>query len=183
VTPTASIRELVASGPSDAHASDLQLYGQFVGDWEFDVTDHGPNGATGRARGEWHFGWILDGRGIEDVWMVPTRAEQRRTGGGPQKLGITIRILDPATGHWRVTWHGALGSPPFSMVGRKEGEEIVQEGRDPAGLLSRWIFSEIGPDAFHWRALGSADDGRTWRLEQEMSARRVRDPPSVRRRA
>ncbi|HEY6238732.1 MAG TPA: hypothetical protein VIZ68_06070 [Thermoplasmata archaeon] len=174
MTTPAAIRELVASGPSEEHASELQLYGQFVGDWEFDVTDHAPNGDTARARGEWHFGWVLDGRAIEDVWMVPTRAEQRGLGAGPRRLGITIRVFELATASWRVTWHGALGGPAFSMVGRKEGKEIVQEGRDPEGLVSRWIFSEISSNAFRWRALASPDDGKTWRLEQEMSARRVR---------
>jgi len=31
-------------------------------------------------RGEWHFGWVLEGRAIQDVILAPPREERHRTG-------------------------------------------------------------------------------------------------------
>jgi hypothetical protein len=48
----------------------------------------------------------------------------------------------------------------------------VQEGQDANGTLTRWSFSEITPDTFHWRGERSSDRG--WRLQVEVFARRVK---------
>lgn len=69
------IPEFLATGPHPDAADAMQLYGQFVGSWDQEVTWFERDGTSRRLRGEWHFGWILGGRGIADVWMVPTRPE------------------------------------------------------------------------------------------------------------
>src|SRR5262249_47666711 len=70
------IAELDAGGPHPEHLEARMLYGQFVGDWVLDVTYHRTDGTSQTFAGEWHFGWILDGRAVQDVWMGPTRAER-----------------------------------------------------------------------------------------------------------
>jgi len=170
-----SIPELYARGPHPAHEPALRLYGQFVGSWDLDVTWHDPDGGTRRARGEWHFGWILRGRAVADVWMVPTRAE---LDAGAELLGygITTRVLSTDPGSWKVTWNGVLTGVVMTLVGREVGGEIVQEGTYPDGKPTRWIFSEISSTSFRWRNEVSEDGGRTFQLRQNFVARRVVHP-------
>jgi len=169
---SALIPELCASGPYPPHAAMLQLYGRFIGSWDLEVTWHDPEGGTQTARGEWHFGWILQGRAIADVWMVPTRAELD-AGAELQGYGVTTRIpMSTDPGAWKVTWNGVLTGVVITFNGRGTGGEIVQEGTYPDGKPTRWIFSEIGPNSFRWRNEVSTDGGRTFQLRQHFIARR-----------
>lgn len=168
-----TIKELVSSGPSPEHRDKLMMYGQFVGDWEFENTNYLPDGTVRHTTGEWHFGWILDGRVIEDVWIVPTRREQKESGTGPIGFGITVRSYDPKADLWNITWHGALTGTVMHFKARQQGEEIIQELRNRDGTLTRWNFSKITPRSFHWRSVSSSDEGKTWRLEQEMNVHRI----------
>ena len=53
------------------------------------------NGERVESSCEVHFGWALQGRAIQDVWIVPAR-EGRAEGEGDRMYGTTLRIYDPA---------------------------------------------------------------------------------------
>jgi hypothetical protein len=59
------------------------------------------------------------------------------------------------------------------MIGRGQGEDIVQLGTRPDGAPVRWSFSKITPDSFLWRGEISTDQGTSWRLQVEFTARRI----------
>lgn len=169
----------VLEAPSSAaeHAEALRLYGQFVGDWELDVTDHAADGTRRTRHGEWRFGWILEGRAVQDVWRVPALGDPGAAGRPPTGFGTTVRTYDPKRDQWTVVWNGAVTGTVIRFTGRRQGDEIVQEGVDPeSGLPTRWIFSDIRPESFRWRSVRSPDGGHTWQLEQEMVVRRRRAP-------
>ena len=89
----------VTDGPASDRAEKMALYGQFVGTWDTDVVSHEQDGAQHRGHGEIHFGWVLEGRAIQDVWMIPRR-EERRAGMPAMPVagnwyGTTLRIYDP----------------------------------------------------------------------------------------
>jgi hypothetical protein len=63
---------IAASGPFEEYSEKLMLYGQFVGSWDIDATWYAHDGTRRTGRGEWHFNWILGGRGIQDV-LLPRR--------------------------------------------------------------------------------------------------------------
>ncbi len=157
---------LAASGPFAEHAEKLMLYGQFVGAWKIDVTWYMPNGGQRRGQGEWHFAWILGGRGVQDVLFG--------AGAPPDRFGTTLRCYDPAADVWHVAWMQPAGGEFVHLVGRKVGDRIVQEGvgTDPH-RRERWSFNEITPHSFVWRGEVSLDEGATWFLEQEMRAERA----------
>src|SRR5262249_56088330 len=71
---SAMIEVLRSSHPRAALAEKLQLFGQFVGSWDVEVTSYNPDGSQETVPGEWHFGWVLDGRAIQDVWIAPKRS-------------------------------------------------------------------------------------------------------------
>ncbi|HET8575680.1 MAG TPA: hypothetical protein VFO18_01180 [Methylomirabilota bacterium] len=166
---------LHANGPAADRAGKMDLYGWLVGSWELDVTGYLEDGSKRRSSGEWHFGWVLEGRAIQDVWIVPARSAKRE--GDPAAssayYGTTLRVYDPRIDAWHIQWTDPASQTYFTMIGRKRGEDIVQEGNGPDGSLIRWSFSEMAPKSFRWRGEVSADGGATWRLNVEFVARRV----------
>ena len=145
------------------------LYGSLIGTW--DVGNRYLDEATGEWRTGtvvWTFGRVLAGRAVQDVmWFTESD--------GSRLTGSTVRLYDPADDLWRVVWFSPLGKVR-SLVGRPgEDGDIVQEGRRADGRPIRWLFTEMTGTSFRWLGYISDDDGATWRLEQEMLARR-RDP-------
>jgi hypothetical protein len=167
---------LHADGPAPDRAGALELYGQFVGDWDADIVTYTPDGMHHQGQGEIHFGWVLEGRAIQDVWMIPRRKE--RLPEAPVMpvsgnwYGTTIRVYDPALDAWRIYWIDPATNAYYQQVGRKQGADIVQQGTTEAGALSRWSFTEIRPNSFHWKGEASFDKGASWRLRVEVFALR-----------
>lgn len=162
-----------ADQPNALPADKLRLFGQFVGVWAIDVLYHGLDGETCRIDGEWRFRWMLDGRAIHDVWVAP-----RRTSGPIEEdlcsdHGAMLRFYDAKIDAWRATPLGPARTGAESFVAREVGDEIVIEGATDTGSAARWIFSQITPQSFHWRALESSDGWQTERCVQEMLARRT----------
>jgi hypothetical protein len=166
---------LHAKAPNPEHAEALQLYGRFIGDWDTEIIAHGPDGARHRALGEIHFGWILEGRAIQDVWMIPRLAD--RAGAPPFPIagnwyGTTIRVYDPTIEAWRISWIDPARNTFRQQIGRARGEDIVQEGTTESGALSRWSFTKITADSFHWLGEAKPAGGSSWQLIVEVLAER-----------
>ena len=75
--------------------------------------------------------------------------------------------------------HPVGGSRPVTgqrdeQVGRWSGKDIVQVGAHADGTPTRWLYTEIAADSFRWTGEALNPDGKTWRLEGEFRARRVR---------
>jgi hypothetical protein len=160
---------LLADGPDPEHADALMLFGRFVGEWECEWTGYDWDGEARTERGEWIFGWVLDGRAIQDVWIIPERGRRAR---GEGEYGTTIRVYEPLLDAWLVTWNGPVGRARRTFVARSVDDAIVQEGRTEEGYPLRWIFSEIEEDSFTWRGVCWRNGEKTWHLREEMRVRR-----------
>jgi uncharacterized protein len=150
------------------------LYRGLTGSWDVDVIDYDDDGTRRTSRGEWHFGWALEGRAIQDVFIVPARAQRTsaelsRDG---NRYGTTIRFYDAIRKGWRIVWINPVSGAVNSLLARKEGEAIVQEGADDEGRLIRWSFVEINRTRFRWVGERSADAGATWQKRAEFFGRR-----------
>lgn len=165
------IDALQAPGPHPDIAEDLMLFGQFVGAWDVDVTNIAPDGTRKELKGEWHFGWALEGRAILDVWIAPRRSLRGQA--DLYEYGATLRFFDPTIQAWRSTWIGPVRHLVLPFIARQSKDEIILEGSFTPGCRTRWVFSHITPTSFHWHNLESSDDGATWRSVQEMVAQRA----------
>ena len=168
------LNALRADGPFPDHADALMLFCQFIGVWDIDVTLFDRDGSVrGQGPGEWSFGWVLEGRAIQDVLVRPPRAV--RSSAIPTdfwEYGTTLRVYDPPSGTWRITWFAPARGGELRLLARAEGDDIVLDGVEREPIAFRWVFSEITEDSFLWRGSGSDDDGATWLVLQEMQARR-----------
>lgn len=86
------------------------------------------------------------------MWIMP-RCDER---GADSDLdmnmyGTTLRSWDAATQSWRIAWTHPVRGHHEEQVGRWNGQDILQEGTRPDGTRTRWTFTEITADAFHWR--------------------------------
>jgi hypothetical protein len=145
--------------PAIPEASDI--YGWLLGEWDVTVTDISSDGER-ETLGEWHFGRTLEGRAIQDVFIVPSRSAR---GGEPapgNRYGNSIRVYDRANDAWRITWINPVSLTEVRLVGRREEDDIVQTGVDADGSLMRWTFCEIGADSFKWLGEVSSDEGESW---------------------
>ncbi|RQH14189.1 hypothetical protein EHH60_10470 [Bradyrhizobium sp. RP6] len=167
-------RLLQADGPNPEHAAALQLYGRFVGDWDAEITAHGPGGTKHVAPGEIHFGWVLEGRAVQDVWIIPRAADGAAFPIAGNWYGTTLRVYDPAISAWRISWFDPARCVFRQQIGRPRGKDIVQEGTTEAGELTRWSFTGISQDSFHWLGEAKSAAARDWRLMVEVKARRRR---------
>lgn len=165
---------LSADGPAADRASRMKLYGWLIGAWELDVTRFPANEPPLKLKGEWHFGWVLEGRAIQDVWIVPPRGARHGDAvANKNAYGCTLRIYDPASDAWQIQWTDPVTQNFCAMTGRRDGDDIVQLGRNAAGQAIRWSFSQITPDSFRWRGETSPDGGASWRLDVEFFATRI----------
>ena len=163
---------LAAQSPLAEHAEELQLFGQLVGSWDIEATYFKPDGSRrGARRGEWHFGWALQGRAIQDVIISPP-LDKIDAGAPVAEYGTTVRFYDPRLDAWQVTYVAPVAGVTVHLVAREAGDGIVLEGRLPNGNPCRWTFTEIADDAFRWRGYESPDGGDTWFMDEEMIVRR-----------
>ena len=88
-------------------------------------------------------------------------------------FGTTLRVWDPTIDAWRITWRNPAGDHHEDQIGRRIGKDIVQIGVRPNGTPTRWRFTEITSDSFHWLGESLAPDGTTWILEGEFRAKRT----------
>ncbi len=151
-------------GAAEDRAGKMGLYGWLIGDWEMDATVFA-GGVEHAGQGHIHFAWVLAGRAIQDVWILPGVFH-----------GTTLRVYDPGLDAWHIVWSDPLRQYYCRQIGRADGKDIVQLGRNDAGEPTRWRFVDVTKNSFCWLGEKSPDGGKTWNLEARFFARRVHPP-------
>lgn len=162
---------LQSSAPHRDFGPGASLFGQFVGVWDADVRFIDPDGSVSSdGPGSWSFGWVLDGRAIQDVLTYPREGSARP---GERGIGTTLRRYDTATDTWTVIWCGATSGVLVTLTAKAVDYGIQLDGFASNGTPLRWSFTDIAADSFHWGGYILNQEG-SWRLEQEMLVRRRR---------
>lgn len=172
---TEFLSRLSSGGRSPEIPEADDAYGWLVGSWDLEVlryraADVSMQGIAGEA----HFGWVLEGRAIQDVWIMPRCAQRTLDSDRVNNMyGTTLRVWDPAIRAWQIRWMNPIRGHEERQIGRRLGGEIVQIGARADGTPTRWRFTEIADDSFHWIGEALDHDGQTWRVEGEFRARRI----------
>ena len=163
------IEALHAEGPSPEYAEKMMLFGRLVGSWDIEGRFFDEDGNVIReSTGEWHFGWVLEGRVIQDVLIAPPR-EGRDQGQESMAYDTAIRAYDPKIDAWRVTAVFPVYGATVNLIAREHGDEIWLEGRSPPDdNLIRWTFSEFSDERVRWQGYVSKDEGVTWIRDEEI---------------
>ena len=167
---TWNIKGLGADGPDPDSKEKMMLFGQFVGDWEIvDARYLQADRSWVKMHGEVHFGWILGGTAVQDVWMGCREGSEKMV-----LFGTTVRVFDPKIDAWRSTSISPIKGLVRTFIAKKVGDEIVLESKTTDGYPEKWIFSEITPSSFRWHSEETHDNGKTWLLTEEMHIRKAR---------
>jgi hypothetical protein len=169
------VEALRALGPHPSLGDQAKVFGRLVGTWDVEYTDFSKDGRVTQRSGELIVGWVMDGRVIQDLWIVnPSGARKER------EVYADLRYFDPNSG----TWPAIFIDPEHASVARFTGgavgdDRIVLDTQDFAGQDTRWSVNDIRPSSFVWREEESSDGGKTWRLQAEHHMkRRAAAPPA-----
>ena len=170
---------LAASERSPEIPEENDVYGWLVGSWDLEGLHYAAVDVTPlHIRGEVHFGWVLEDRAIQDVWIMPRVSERNANLAKTNNMyGSTLRIWDASIQAWRIRWTNPVTNHYEQQTGRRVGprkdDDIVQVGARMDGTPTRWRFTEITPDSFHWIGESLDADGATWKLEGESRCKRM----------
>jgi hypothetical protein len=111
------IEALKAQEPHASLGEAAGDFGQLVGTWDLTCERYAADGTRTSSRGVWHFGWIVDGRMIQDViYFFPAGQPAERV--GARHLGsMTLR---PSSGVSPFSLRRATPSYPSSA-----GERVI----------------------------------------------------------
>jgi hypothetical protein len=172
-THSGFVETLHSPGPHPSLGKHADTYGRLIGSWEGEYRDEDPGVPPETGLIEVHFGWVLQGRAVQDTFIAPLRnADPAASALRRQTYGTTVRVFHPELAAWRAVWLNPVNGYRTDVIGRRVGDDIVQfcyvEERP-----EKWVFSEITARSFRWRAFLLADDGVTWRVDTEFHLRRT----------
>jgi hypothetical protein len=118
----------------------------------------------------------LEGRAIQDNWICP-KINLRSSGKYPEgEYGTTIRFYDFKDDCIKVLWIGPiLSNLTIFKVTHTKGQIIQNEIMlKEKSEISRWEFKDINESSFKWEAYISNDNRKTWKMTQEVFAKRIK---------
>ena len=180
-TPTtdprfAMVTALQAAGPHPSLGDHANVLGRLVGTWDVEYMDLSKDGKEIHRSGELLVGWVMDGRAIEDLWIVyPSGATKDR------EVYADVRYFDPKSGTWPAIFIDPQIASVATFTGGAVGaDRIVLESQDlVAGQTRRWSFNDIRDDSLVFRDAASNDGGKTWKLKSEYHMKRRGAAPSA----
>jgi hypothetical protein len=168
---------LRAAGPHPSLGEHASVLGRLIGSWDVEYMDIGKDGKAIHRSGELLVGWVLDGRAIEDLWIVyPEQAGKER------EVYADLRYFDPKSQNWPAIFIDPQAASFATFAGGAAGNDrIVLDSRDlVAGQTRRWSFIDIRGDSLVFRDDASSDGGKTWTLKSEYHMKRRSGAPALR---
>lgn len=140
-------------------------FAPLIGDWDCDYYEPG----SGRTlKGEWLFRRALDGMGVLDVFIFPSRATRNKSPQPDAEYGCATRIYRAKTRTYDMTYTCADFSVHLE-VKKENGKIICTPDRAPD---ERWAFSRITEDSFYWENSKVQQNGE-WSVQCEVRAKRT----------
>ncbi len=147
---------------------DRDWFAPLLGDWDCDYFDV-LNGAERRVKGEWMFRRVIDGAGIQDVFIFPSRATRDTAPQPDAEYGSSLRMYNASEDCYDVCY--TCDHCMVRLRFTREGDALFGRNLDCPGNF--WIFSELTGDSFLWENVTAGED-RTRTLVCRISGRRVR---------
>src|SRR4029450_1620652 len=94
------------------------------------------------VQGEVHAARVLEGRAVQDVWIMPrTDRGDSESDRAMDRYGTTLRSWDPTSQSWHIAWTNPVRGHREEQVGRGNGRDILQEGTRRGGSQTGWTFT------------------------------------------
>lgn len=140
-----------------------RIFEPFIGEWDLRVRWYVEGNLAREMAGEWSFSRVLEGRGIQDVWIVPPRGQ--RNAEELYEYGTSVRFYEPSLQAWRSTWIGPMHGMVQTFLAQRDGDNIVLATKPQTEGALRWVFSDITAQEFHWH--NYVYRRGVWQLQQD----------------
>ena len=147
-------------------------FGKFIGEWSLNLTITNQNGTKNRFKGEWHFYRILQGRAIQDIWIIPGLTSQGEN--DFHEYGTTIRTFNFKTRKWRAVWVGPVQNQLFVFDIEDINDQIILTETNNPNLEMKWSFFDISENSFQWKSEVKIKGLDSWFTNYHMILNRIR---------
>jgi hypothetical protein len=169
------VTTLQAGGPHPSLGEQAKVFDRLVGVWDGEYTEYSREGKETRSSGEWLFGWVMDGRAMQGLFIIDPSAVRKE-----RYFGTTLSYFDSKPGTWSMTLVDPENGAVETLTGGSVGDDrVVLLGQDTDGKESRWSFDHVRPDSWVFRDEASSDGGKTWRIRELDRMTRRGAPPVV----
>ena len=84
---------LISKEKSSLIPDEYDYWGELIGSWDIDYVEGKGTAKEKHVKGEWYFERILEGLGIQDIFICPAREHRDNPKTG--EYGDTIRMFNP----------------------------------------------------------------------------------------
>ncbi len=161
--------EALLSDKTDKIPEEFDWFAPLLGDWDCDYYDEYYGNGKRHVKGEWIFRRVLQGAGIQDIFIFPSRETLEKNPEPDGEYGSSFRMFNREKHCYDVCY--TCDHCMKRLTFRKEGDRLVGEVLDDKG--DYWIFSDITEDSFHWENVWIKEDG-TRVLDCEIFGKRIR---------
>ena len=160
--------EALLSRKTDKIPDEYDWFALLLGDWDCDYYDEPKEGHKRHVKGEWLFRRILEGAGIQDIFIFPSRATKETEPQPDGEYGSSFRMFNKAEGYYDVVY--TCDHCMKRLCFTKQGDKLV--GKVLSEENAYWIFSDITADSFHWENVRLPENGEK-RLVCEIFGKRI----------
>lgn len=130
-------------------------FAPLIGDWDCDYYDEPIAHKKRHVKGEWIFRRILEGTGIQDIFIFPSRSTKESNPQPDGEYGTSIRMYNKEQKYYDVvyTCERCMKRLCFTKNDDKLVGKVLREENE------YWMFSEIKENSFHWENVLIYEDG------------------------
>ena len=147
--------EALLSEKTDKIPEPFDWFAPLLGDWDCDYYDEYVKGEKRHVKGEWIFRCVLEGTGIQDIFIFPSRATKEAEPQPDGEYGSSLRMFNKNK-EWYDVVYTCAGTMK-RLTFKKEGDRLVGKVLDEEATY--WIFSDITGNSFHWEYAMDQQDG------------------------
>ena len=147
--------EALLSPETDRIPGEYDWFAPLLGDWDCDYYDELPGGRKRHVKGEWLFRRVLEGAGIQDVFIFPSRATKEDNPQPDGEYRTSVRMFNRERRCYDVVY--TCAGTMKRLCFKKEGDRLAGKVLDEENTY--WVFSGITGDSFHWEYMTLNPDG------------------------
>ncbi len=146
--------DALLSKKTDKIPDNYDWFAPLIGDWDCDYFDSF-GGKKRHVKGEWIFRRILEGSGVQDIFIFPSRSTKETEPQPDGEYGTSLRMFNKEKHCYDVVY--TCDHIMKRLCFTKEGNKLMGKVLDEE--TTYWIFSDITSDSFRWEYVIFKDDG------------------------
>lgn len=147
--------DALLSGKTGRIPDEYDWFAPLLGDWDCDYYDE-VGGKKRHVKGEWLFRRVLEGAGVQDVFIFPSRATKETEPQPDGEYGSSLRMFNRDSTCYDVVY--TCDHCMIRLCFTKDGDKLVGKVLDQEDCY--WIFSEITGSSFRWDNVKITKDGK-----------------------